>query len=325
MRALDFGRPDEAQRTPRRCQPALANQLRKGSRDLENRRAAAGIVVGARARMIEVTAEDDLLAAHLRIGPANRRRGNRIGPRFGAGIDACREPHRLARREARGERTGARRRDHERESLHLRKTVEVSPADERGVLAPPTLTLVLRPADDTGGAVISDGEVGDRTGLRRSQHQASRDLLAGVVALLRPGADVDELGARDFARDAVLCEAERGLVPVRQALHPPARGVELPELGETRIPRRPRTLRAVKDLAVGWQHDRRNLGQTVSRELGKHEPGRGGEARRAAHPVLARETFDRADRRLPGDLRGDRRGLRRGEERRQGQPRSGAG
>src|SRR6185503_5028712 len=72
QRALDLRREDEADRAPRRLEALLVDQLRKRPRDLEDRRAAAGVVVRARARMIEVATEDDLLAAQLSTG--NRRR-----------------------------------------------------------------------------------------------------------------------------------------------------------------------------------------------------------------------------------------------------------
>ena len=73
QRALDLGRPDEAERArAARARRPSAISFDERARDLQDRGAAAGVVVGARARMVEVAAEDDLLAATR----ADRRPGS---------------------------------------------------------------------------------------------------------------------------------------------------------------------------------------------------------------------------------------------------------
>src|SRR6202040_2360042 len=61
-RALDLGWPDEAHGAARRRELSLADQLAEGPSHLEDRGAPAGVVVGARLLVVQMTGEDDLLA-----------------------------------------------------------------------------------------------------------------------------------------------------------------------------------------------------------------------------------------------------------------------
>src|SRR4051812_39981181 len=73
--ALDLGRPDEADRPRRTWQSARGDEFLQGSRDLENRNAATGVVIRSGPLVIEVTREGDLRAFEPGVRP----------------LDACRD------------------------------------------------------------------------------------------------------------------------------------------------------------------------------------------------------------------------------------------
>ena len=179
--------------------------------------------------------------------------------------------------------------------------------------------LVLRVADDAGRAELLDRQPRDRARLRRGQHELARarpcprSRSSACPRRRRPARRVD------VAALAVLREAERRLVPARRAARVRAARSRRSSQSsaKSRVPGRPRALRAVEALAVGRQHDRRRVGEARSaRSSATHVLGRGAEAARAAHAVVARERLHGAHRALARDLLRQRRGLGCGEERR---------
>ena len=78
QRAFDFRRPDEANRTRRLGEFSFDDQFLQRASNLQNRHAAAGVVVRAGTLVIEVAAEGNLLVVELRIGAGNRR-GHHFG------------------------------------------------------------------------------------------------------------------------------------------------------------------------------------------------------------------------------------------------------
>src|SRR6185436_15459087 len=153
MRAAIPGRPlssasvpstsgGKTKRIVRRGEAFLGHELRQRARDLEDRRAAAGVVVRAGARVVEMAAEDDLLLAQLR--PRHRRRHELVCARLLPRADDGMHADGLVPREPLLQRARGFERDHERERLHRREGLEMSPADEVLVLAVPRGALVLR-------------------------------------------------------------------------------------------------------------------------------------------------------------------------------------
>ena len=162
-RALDLGRPDEADRPLRARQPAGGDEPVQATGDLEDSRAAAGIVVGARRRVIEMAGKNDLLIAPF----ARDHRGrDQIGPRRAPRLDLGAKPDRLTGLKPLLPCPGLGRRDHEGEGRMGAERVEMAPANQAFILAPPGGALVLRPGDDPNGAVAADGEIGDGFRLR---------------------------------------------------------------------------------------------------------------------------------------------------------------
>src|SRR5437660_8244013 len=143
---FDLGRPDEADGAAWWVETLLRDELRQRARHLQDRGAAAGVVVRAGPRMIEMAAEDDLLVAQVRAG--NGGRGDLVRAGLLARLDDRVQPDRLAGREPLLQRACGLERDHEAEGLERRECVEMAPADEVLVLAPPRRLLVLRVADD---------------------------------------------------------------------------------------------------------------------------------------------------------------------------------
>ena len=88
------------------------------------------------------------------------------------------------------------------------------PADQVLVFARPRGFLVLRVADDSGGAEFANGEILHRAGLRGNQYDFSFYLFTGVVALLRAVTDVDQIRG-DIGALAVFGQHDRlGVVAV---------------------------------------------------------------------------------------------------------------
>ena len=72
-------------------------------------------------------------------------------------------------------------RNHERERRGRGKGVEMSPAHEVLVFAPPGRPLVLGETDDPGGTKARDREFSDRFRLLRREHQLAPHVLPFVV------------------------------------------------------------------------------------------------------------------------------------------------
>ena len=68
-RAFDFRRPDEAKGARGSLEFSFGDEALEGARDFENGDAAAGVIVGAGALMIEVAAEGDFF-----LSTSDRRR-----------------------------------------------------------------------------------------------------------------------------------------------------------------------------------------------------------------------------------------------------------
>src|SRR5437899_10618666 len=90
------------------------------------------------------------------------------------------------------------------------------PANERLILLPPRRALVGGVADDAGGAELRDGDALDGIGLRRRKHDLSLYILAGVIALARSIAYVDEITGH-IGAVAVLGERNRRGIPTGHA------------------------------------------------------------------------------------------------------------
>ena len=187
--------------------------------------------------------------------------------------------------------------------------VEMAPADQALVLAPPGGALVLRPGDDAGGAEAADRQLLDRARLRGGEDEPAAHVLALIVALRRAGADVDQVGV-GAARDAVLGEADRLVGPGGDPLLP------LPQFGEARVPAGPRALGAVEDAAVGGQREDLDALEADCAQPVADRLGGGAKALRAAHPVILRERPHRAQRRRSRKLGADRLGLGARQQRR---------
>ena len=207
-RAFDLARPEEADRTQRLRQFARGDQRLEGARDLKDSSAAAGIVVGTGVGMVEVAGIDDFVAP---IAARNDCGWNAIFARLAPGDDLGAQMHRLAALHPRLPGVRLRRRDHEGEG-RVQPGIEMAPAEQALIFAPPAGLLVLRPRHDPRGAIFGHRQRRRRIGLARNQDQLAADRLAGIVAVLVARADVNE-GGVGRARDAIFRKAERLVGP----------------------------------------------------------------------------------------------------------------
>src|SRR5947209_19683639 len=69
----------------------------------------------------------------------------------------------------------------------------MSPTDQVFVLTPPPGFLILGIADDSGGSELSDGNVLHGSRLSAGEHDFSFHILRGVVRILSPRADINQL------------------------------------------------------------------------------------------------------------------------------------
>ena len=318
QRALDLGREDEAQGARRPRQAAVGDQRRERPRHFQDGGATAGVVVGARPRVVEVAGEDQLLLASRRVGAGEGRGDHVVGAVVLPGAHSGVQANRLAAREPRLQLARRAERDHERERGGGVEAADVPPAHQGGVVPPPGRALVLGVADDAGGAEALDGDGDDRLRLRRGQHEAPAHLAARVVLGRRARPDVDQLRLH-LAALAVLRERERHRLPARETARArPALplAAQLPELGEVGVPGPARALRAVEGLAVGGNVQDLRVGQPEAAQLRRDQLGGREVAARAAHAVLPREPLEVALRGLAGELLGERDGARVRQQRR---------
>src|SRR5205085_5001173 len=143
--------------------------------------------------------------------------------------------------------------------------IEMAPADQALVVAPPGALLVLRPGDDPRRAIFGDRQRRRIAGLAGDEDQLPAHVLAGIVALRGAGANVDQLRLRPSA-DAVLRENNGVLGPGGDPLRIlPGRPVLplLPKLGEACVPAGAGALGAVEDLAVRRQGDDLHLLEAI--------------------------------------------------------------
>ncbi len=154
----DLGRPEESDGSSRSGKRSLLDQERECAGRLENRRGAARVVVRARALVIEVAGEDDLLARE--IAPRDHSGRDLEEVRNEPGLHLRANPDRLSRREPCSERRRRPRARHEREGVPGVRGIEVPPPHEIGIVSGPARPLIrevaqnsrrrldLRPRDD---------------------------------------------------------------------------------------------------------------------------------------------------------------------------------
>lgn len=313
QRPFNLRRPDEADRAARRPEALLVDELAERARDLEDRRAAAGVVVRPRPRVIEVATEDDLLARDGGIGAGDRGRGDVVEAGLHLRADDGMKANALSVREARLQRARVAEGDHEGEGLRGREGLEVAPADERLVLLRPRRALIRGVADQSRRAEFPHGQLLRRPRLRADEDDLPFHVLARVVALARPVAGVDQV-RHDVGTHAVLRERDRHRVEAGPPHGGRAIRVELPQLREFGVPRRPRALRAVEDLPVRQQLLDVRVGVAVLLQLPDDQLTGLVELVRPAHAMQPRQPFEIALGRLPRQLPRQRAHLRVGEE-----------
>ena len=155
--AFDFGRPQEADRARRPRQRSFVDQLAERARHFEYGHAAGSIVVGARARMIQVAGEEDFLLRQCRIRSVDPGGGKAIVAAIMAGIDVALQQYVLTGRHTLLQPPRFRERDHESKGPGFRETAEVTPADQAIVLFPPGRALVRGIRDYAGRTRLPDG------------------------------------------------------------------------------------------------------------------------------------------------------------------------
>ncbi|PYQ41951.1 MAG: hypothetical protein DMF77_14510 [Acidobacteria bacterium] len=84
-------------------------------------------------------------------------------------------------------------RDHDRERVVPPARIQMAPADEVLVVAPPGAHLIGGVADEPRRPALFDRLAVARRGRRVAEHEPPAHVLAVVVAGLRPAADVDQL------------------------------------------------------------------------------------------------------------------------------------
>src|SRR5262249_17810007 len=156
----------------------------------EDRRRAARVVVRARLLVAEVAAVDDL--ARGRIGAGDDGRDDLEARRLHARVHAGVQANRLARREARAEGPRLPERAQERERVLEVVGRQVPPPDVVRVVAAPAGRLVRLVAEDARGAALLDRLLVHRRDAAIREHDLAGDVLAGVVGVRRPLANVDE-------------------------------------------------------------------------------------------------------------------------------------
>ena len=183
---FNLRRPNKSNRPRRSRQRPLVDQLLQRPRHLQNRHAPAGIVVRSRPLMVQVARKRNLLLLQLRIRPRNRRRHHFIISRMLSRLHHRMQPDLFSALQPFLHRPRRLQRHHERKRLVLRKCLQMSPADQILILAPPRRFLVLRVTHNPHPPKFPHCQILHRSRLRACQHNLSLHILPRVVALFRP-------------------------------------------------------------------------------------------------------------------------------------------
>ncbi len=183
----------------------------------------------------------------------------------------------------------------------------MAPSHQPLVFHPPGAALVRRIGDDPRGAQLADGEIDDRAGLTRREHELAADILARVVGLRRAAAHIDEAG-RHIRRHTVLGQRQRHRVPVAQTPHAAnivAGPLDLPEFAGLHFPYRSRLLRPEHGVAVCGIAKDLDGSDAVAFELLLDVPRCHHELLACAHAVLQRYRIEVSFRRFTRGFRSD--------------------
>jgi hypothetical protein len=184
----------------------------------------------------------------------------------------------------------------------------VAPADLVGIVTRPSGALILCVTDDPGCPIFADSQRRHSFALRRHEHELTAHVLACVIVLSRPSADINQITLR-LAAFAVLSETEWHGIPIRQTGvldNLSVLALNFPELGKFDVPCRTGTLCAVEDLAIRWQLFDFHVLEPISAELRRDVLCSRSKATRAAHAMLSRNEIQVAFRSLSRHLVGKR-------------------
>ncbi len=296
----DLGKPEETNGAAgTRERPAAHRGLQRPA-DLQDGRAARGVVVGARRLVAEVGGQDDLSGGG--IGAGKDRAHHVVAGGDHAGADAGPHQHLFARAQPRAQGFRLPLREHEGEAVLRLVRRQVAPAHEVAIVARPRSRLVWEVGKETRGAAFQASQAMDEGQRTTRDHDATGDLLPCVVLVTSPRTHVHQLGG-DVGILAVVGERHR---EIGEAGQDPRRGTNL---FEGRLLGRPPEVApevGVAGLPVGGQAFDARLGQAGRLGAGTHGLGRGREAGRAVHPVEASEDLDRLEHGHAVHLGGDR-------------------
>jgi hypothetical protein len=271
-----------------RCDPAIVNHPLQRPCDLQHVGAAAPVVVGGEPLLLQVPGQHDGLIVNRGAadhGFHDRLAGRLTERRLHFRADVVR---RLRRRKLRAQTLALALRQHEGERALFRLVCVL----HRNPL-PRDLVLQIgaahREVHDTQRAALPDGLLDDGGERAAGENHLARDVLACVVRIGLPRADIHELGRADVGRPAVIGHRERRLGRERKT---PLIRLGDPELAEVCGP-------AVR-VVLEW--DVPHVLEAVLARLLLDVFRDGLEALAAAHrPVIVREPADV----LEGDVAGD--------------------
>ncbi len=207
LRARDLRQPEKSDRPARRFEPPPRGAP-ESLRDLEQRGAARGVVVGAGGLVAQVRRQDDLAGGPIRA--RDRGADDVEGRRDHFRGDRRAQDDPLSGRQAAAELLGLPFRNHEGEAVVQAVRREVSPADEVPVVAGPRGRLVGKRREKAGRLPLFAGESVDGGKRPVGENDPAGDRLSGVVRRSGSRADVDELG-RNVGVLAVVGERDREL------------------------------------------------------------------------------------------------------------------
>src|SRR6266481_5175431 len=327
-RSFNLWRPNKSNRSRRPCHLSLVDQLLQRSRHLQNRHAPAGVVVRPRPLMIQMARKRDLLLLQLRIRPRNRRRHYFIIPRMLPRLHQCVQHDSFAPRQPLAKSARRLQRHHERKRLVLRKRLQMPPANQVLIFAPPSRLLVLRVTHNPRRAECSDSQILYRARRSAHEHDIPFHLFPCVVALFRSFAHIHQICC-GLATLAVLGQNNRlRLIAAQRSLSRGTfrtnllrflifcsrlvlRGVlftpfwvepKLSQISHLRVPPRPRPLRPIKNLSIGRKLQNRHITQSVSPQTLGHQLRRFMKSPRSALPVKPRDPLQISLRRLAAQL-----------------------